>query len=50
MIEEWRKNKIVCFGENITGTKITDLKTVLGSSLSEDIGFRDDDNNNNKFL
>jgi hypothetical protein len=30
--------------------KVTNLKTVLGSSLSEDIGFRDDDNNNNKFL
>jgi hypothetical protein len=36
-----RKNKIVCFGEEITGTKVTNPKTVLGSSLGADVGFRD---------
>jgi hypothetical protein len=41
------KNKILCFGEEITETKVTNLKTVLGSSLGEDIGFKDNNNNNN---
>jgi hypothetical protein len=27
----------VCFEEESTGTKITDLKTVLGSGLGEDV-------------
>jgi hypothetical protein len=31
----------------ITGTKIINPKTVLGSSLGEDVGFRDNNNNNN---
>jgi hypothetical protein len=34
----------VCFGEKITGTKVTNPKTVLGSSLGEDVGFRDNNN------
>jgi hypothetical protein len=38
------KNKIVCFGEEITGTKFTNPKTVQGSSLGEDAGFRDNNN------
>jgi hypothetical protein len=29
------------FGEEITGTKVTNPKTVLGSSPGEDVGFRD---------
>jgi hypothetical protein len=37
---EWRK-KNVCFSEDITGTKVTNPKTVLGSNLSEDFEFRD---------
>jgi hypothetical protein len=44
------KNKIICFGEEITGTKDMNPKTILSSSLGENIGFRDDvydDNNNN---
>jgi hypothetical protein len=36
--------KIICFSEEITGIKVTNPKTVLGSSLGED-GFR----NNNFF-
>jgi hypothetical protein len=40
------KNKIVCFGEEITGTEVTNPKTALGSSLGEDVEFRDDNNNN----
>jgi hypothetical protein len=35
------KAKFVRFGKEITGTKVTNPKTVLGSSLSEDFGFRD---------
>jgi hypothetical protein len=35
------KNKLLCFGEEITGTKVTNSKTVLGSSLGEDVGFGD---------
>jgi hypothetical protein len=31
----------------ITGTKVTNPKTVLSVSLGEDVGFRDDNNNNN---
>jgi hypothetical protein len=46
-IEKWQKNKIVCFGEEITGTKITNPKTVLGSSLGEDVKFRNDDDDDN---
>jgi hypothetical protein len=37
---EWHQGK-TCFGEEITGTKVTNPKTVLGSSPSEDIGFGD---------
>jgi hypothetical protein len=33
--------KFVSFGEEIIGTKVTNPKTVLGSSLGEDLGFRD---------
>jgi hypothetical protein len=44
------KNKTVCFSEEITGTGVTNPKTVVGSSLSEGVGFRDNNNNNNKFL
>jgi hypothetical protein len=40
-IEERCQEKIVCFGDEITGTKVTNPKTVLGSSLGEDVGFRD---------
>jgi hypothetical protein len=43
-IEEQGKDQIVHFGKEITGTKVTSPKTVLGSSLGEDVGFR---NNNN---
>jgi hypothetical protein len=32
---------IVCFGEEITGTEVTNPKTVLRSGLGEDFGFRD---------
>jgi hypothetical protein len=39
-IKKDSRNKIVCFGEEITGTKITNPKTVLGSSLGKDVGFR----------
>jgi hypothetical protein len=46
MVEEWRKNRIVCFGEEITGNEVIRPKTVLDSSLGEDVGFRD--NNNSK--
>jgi hypothetical protein len=38
-IEDGAKNKIVCFGEKITGTKLTNPKTVLG--LGEQVEFRD---------
>jgi hypothetical protein len=38
--EERRRDKI-CFGEEIKGTKVTNSKTVLGSNLREDFGFRD---------
>jgi hypothetical protein len=45
------ENKIVRFGEEITGTKLTNPKTVVNSTLSEDVGFRDDDDNtNNKII
>jgi hypothetical protein len=37
---KWHKEQN-CFSEEITGTEVTDLKTVLGSSLDEDVGFRD---------
>jgi hypothetical protein len=40
-IEERRQDIIICFGEEVTGTKVTDPKTVVGSSLGEDVGFRD---------
>lgn len=33
------QNKVVSFGEEITGTEVTNLKTVRRSSLGEDIGF-----------
>jgi hypothetical protein len=33
-------NKILRFGEEITGSKVTD-RTVMVSSLSEDFGYRD---------
>jgi hypothetical protein len=35
------KNKIVCFGEEITGTMVTKPKTALGWSLSENCEVRD---------
>jgi hypothetical protein len=35
------KNKLVCFGVEITGTMVTNLKTVLSLSPGEDAGFRD---------
>jgi hypothetical protein len=35
------KEKIVRFGEEITGTELTHLKTALGSSPGEYFGFRD---------
>jgi hypothetical protein len=38
---------INCFGKEITGTKVTNSKTVLDSSLGEDVGFR---NNNNFYV
>jgi hypothetical protein len=42
MIEEQcRESRIVCCGEEITGTKVTNLETVLGLSLDEYIGLRD---------
>jgi hypothetical protein len=40
------KNKIVCFGEEITGTEVTNLRTVLSLSLGGYM-FRDDDDYNN---
>jgi hypothetical protein len=43
-----RRREQNCFGEKITGTKIANPKTSLGSSLDEDVGFRN--NNNNNFL
>jgi hypothetical protein len=36
------KNKIVCSCEEVTGTEVTNLKTVPGSSL-DDVRFRDND-------
>jgi hypothetical protein len=39
--EERRKAKFGRFGEEVTGTKVTYPKTVLGSSLGEGFGFRD---------
>jgi hypothetical protein len=39
-IEKWHKEQN-CFSEEITGTEVTNLKTVLGSNLDEDVGFRD---------
>jgi hypothetical protein len=33
--------KIVCFGEDITGRKVTNPKYVLVSSPDEEAGFRD---------
>jgi hypothetical protein len=36
------RNKIVCFGEDFTRTDVTNPKIALGSSLDEDVGFRDD--------
>jgi hypothetical protein len=38
---EWRENRVVCFGEEITGTKVRNPKTALGSSPGEGVGFRD---------
>jgi hypothetical protein len=35
------KAKFVRCGEEITGTKVRNPKTALGSSLCEDVGFRD---------
>jgi hypothetical protein len=36
---EWRKEQhCVFFGEEITGTKVTKPKIVLGSSFGEDVG------------
>jgi hypothetical protein len=40
-IEEWCQGKIFLFGEDITGTEVTNPKTVLGPSPGEDVGFRD---------
>jgi hypothetical protein len=45
-----REQKQNCFGEEITVTKVTNLKTVLGSSLDEDVEFRDNNNYNNNFF
>jgi hypothetical protein len=39
--EKRRRGKFVRFGEEIKGTEATNPKTVLGSSLGEDYGFRD---------
>jgi hypothetical protein len=36
------KNRIIFFGEEATRTEIINRKTVLGSSLGENDGFRDD--------
>jgi hypothetical protein len=33
------KTKVVCFGEEITGTKATKLRTALGLSLGEGVSF-----------
>jgi hypothetical protein len=41
-IEERRKEQNCFLGEEITGTKVTNPKTLLGSSLGEDVRFRDD--------
>jgi hypothetical protein len=38
--EERGKAKFVRFGEEITGTRVTNPKTVLGSSLGKYFGFR----------
>jgi hypothetical protein len=40
-IEERRLTKVACFGAGITGTKVTNPKTVIGSSIGEDVAFRD---------
>jgi hypothetical protein len=45
MTEEWNQNKTVCFSGESAGAKVTNPKTVLGSSPDDD-GFR----NNNFFL
>jgi hypothetical protein len=44
-IEERAKNNIVSFGEEITITKATNPKSALGSSLSEYVGCRDNNDN-----
>jgi hypothetical protein len=36
-----RRKEQNCFSEEITGTEIRNPKTVLDSSLGEDVGFRD---------
>jgi hypothetical protein len=36
-----RRKEQYCFGEEITRTKVTNPKTISGSSLDEDAGFRD---------
>jgi hypothetical protein len=40
-IEEWCKEETLCFRNDITETKVGNLKTALGLSLSEDVLFRD---------
>jgi hypothetical protein len=42
-IEELYQDQIVCFSGKIKGAKVTNPRTVLGSSPGEDVGFR---NNN----
>jgi hypothetical protein len=41
MIEERHQAKFARFGEEITGTKVTNTKSVLESSLGQVVGFRD---------
>jgi hypothetical protein len=40
-IAERRQDKSYYFEEEITGTEVTNPKTVLGSSLGGDVGFTD---------
>jgi hypothetical protein len=43
-IEERRKEHFFYFGEEFTGTKVANPKTVAGSSLDEDVGLRYNNN------
>jgi hypothetical protein len=40
-IEEWNLDNIVCFAEEITGSKVTNPKSALVLSPVEDVGFRE---------